>query len=221
MGLSVTKYIIILVCVCIILGVSIYKSISGPNAITVNGYTVLEIPHLLSDDECDALISKCEKMDMVDSEVVLKGGGNGIDHNRKSKTIWLEDNEDNVCMKMAQTANKLTDLPIKDQEKLQVVCYQPGGKFNSHYDAEYEGSVSSRVATLLVYLNHDYEGGETEFVNMGVKIKPEKGKGILFWNLDEKNEKIVSSMHQGNEVKNGEKWICTKWMHASQGKKFV
>lgn len=215
MGLSVTKYIIIVVCICIIIGVSIYKSKPAINTINVQGYTILEIPHLLSDDECDALISKCEKMNMEDSEVVLKGGENGLDNNRKSKTIWLEDNQDGVCMKMAQTANQLTNLPIKDQEKLQVVCYQPGGKFNAHYDAEYEDSVSSRVATLLVYLNDDYEGGETEFVNIGVKIKPEKGKGILFWNLDQKNEKIYGSMHQGNEVKNGEKWICTKWMHAT------
>jgi hypothetical protein len=48
----------------------------------------------------------------------------------------------------------------------------------------------SRFATILLYLNDDMEGGETEFprwlnaeTSEGLKIKPEVGKAVLFYNL--------------------------------------
>lgn len=178
----------------------------------VDGYTVLEIDGLLTGEECDTLIQHCITSNaMVNSEVVSKNGNMVVDTHRKSKTVWLEDTEHNVAMKMANKSTALTKYPRTYQEKLQIVCYEPGGKFDAHYDNDYNTDVSTRCATLLVYLNDDYDGGETDFVKIGVSIKPKKGKGILFWSLDEKNQLIKNSMHCGNKVINGKKWICTKW----------
>jgi prolyl 4-hydroxylase len=48
----------------------------------------------------------------------------------------------------------------------------------------------SRFATILLYLNDDMEGGETEFprwlnadTSEGLKVKPQVGKAVLFYNL--------------------------------------
>lgn len=180
----------------------------------VDGYTILEIDNILTWEECDELINHCTVSKMENSEVVSKNG-NILDDHRKSKTLWLDDSEHRVAMKMSETSAALTKLPRKNQEKLQVVCYESGGKFDAHYDNDYNTEVSSRCCTLLVYLNDDYAGGETEFVKIGVTIKPKKGKGILFWSLDGDNKIIDNSIHQGCTVKNGKKWICTKWTHVN------
>jgi prolyl 4-hydroxylase len=62
-------------------------------------------------------------------------------------------------------------------------------------------------------LNDDFEGGETSFVDIGVSVRPEKGKGILFWTLDANGKIIPQAKHGGEKVRRGNKWICTKWVH--------
>ena len=182
----------------------------------INGYTVVEIDDILSPAECDRLIKYSESQKMVKSEVVDKGGGSShrLDTNtRNSKTLWIKDKEHELAMKMANTANKWTNHPISHQEDLQVVRYEEGGKFEDHYDTQYGSTTESRCATLLVYLNDNYDGGGTTFPEIGLTILPKKGKGILFWTLDDKNKIIPLAKHRGEKVFRGNKWICTKWTH--------
>ena len=209
-------YILVFSFVCIVflyVMIGLYLHNYNVKVHKVDGYTVLEIENVLSGEECDKLIEHCVSDNMQNSEVVGENGNLVVDTQRKSKTLWLDDTEHHVAMKMANKSALLTKYSRKYQEKLQVVCYEPGGKFDAHYDNDYNSNVATRCATLLVYLNDDYNGGETEFVKMGVTIKPKKGKGILFWSLDEKTQMIDASMHRGNTVENGNKWICTKWTH--------
>ena len=37
-----------------------------------------------------------------------------------------------------------------------------------------------RQMSMVAYLNDEYEGGELEFINFDLKIKPQKGSVILF-----------------------------------------
>jgi prolyl 4-hydroxylase len=106
----------------------------------------------------------------------------------------------------------------------QVAHYTAGGKFNAHYDAcnsdnaycdKMNRHAGQRRATLLVYLNDDFDGGQTVFPHIGKTVTPKKGMGILFWNTTAETDAIIpESMHKGNPVVRGEKWICTKWSHA-------
>jgi prolyl 4-hydroxylase len=107
-----------------------------------------------------------------------------------------------------------TGLPLNHQEKAQIVCYDIGGKFNSHYDAQYNSGAAKRKYTCLVYLNDDFEGGETVFDKLGITIKPECGKMVVFKNLDNHDKILETSIHCAKEVRNNNKWICTKWVHS-------
>ena len=70
-----------------------------------------------------------------------------------------------------------------------------------------------RFATFIIYLNDDMEGGETNFPLINKKIKPEKGKGVLFFNLDNNLLNIKkNSKHAGLPPSSGEKWMCNKWI---------
>lgn len=186
------------------------------------GYEILEIYNFLTPKECQEIIDTAKNQGMFESSV--SNYGTRVDKDtRKSKTAILLDEK---CMKVAKYCEKITGIPRENQEELQVTQYEPGGKFIDHFDAysetdeEYKNKMNrnagQRKSTFIVYLNDNFEGGETEFVNLGLKIKPETGKAILFWNVDDQEKILEKSKHRGNEVKNGEKWICTKWSHVKK-----
>ena len=93
-------------------------------------------------------------------------------------------------------------------ERFRFSHYRPGGLFSLHQDGVHQDPKTGdrSVKTLSVFLNDDYEGGETEFfegnnltsaesVFLGV---PETGKAILF---------PREVYHRGNKVVNGDKYL--------------
>ena len=191
----------------------------------VNGYKVVEIYDMLTKPECLEIMKYSEKIGMTPRTVADYDTGNGVtvNDNRKITTIWINNIDHNLANKMSVISQELTGLPTENQELLQVVKYSPNGKFEKHFDAldttssehcdDFNHGSRDRKYTLLLYLNDDYEGGETEFPNIGVKIKPEQGKAILCLNTTQTQDIIQESQHMGCEVKNRNKWICTKWTH--------
>ena len=65
-----------------------------------------------------------------------------------------------------------------------------------------------------MYLNDDFDGGETEFPNINTNIIPQQGKAVVFINVDSSGNVLPKSLHGGKEVKNGQKWIATKWIRS-------
>ena len=63
---------------------------------------------------------------------------------------------------------------------------------------------SSRVMAYTLYLNSVEEGGETEFLYQGVKIKPEPGKLAFF-------PAYYTHPHRGNPIYKGIKYIVSGW----------
>ncbi len=198
---------------------------------TQDKYTILEIPKLLTPEECDEIMETAKAIGMEDSTVLNYGDEPLIEldkKHRKSKQVWLPDSKGPLFEKIAIITQKLTNLPTENQEMLQIVSYEEGGRFNDHYDGciyedinycnKINRNAGERKATLIMYLNDNFEGGETEFVNLNIKIKPKKGKAILFINTTDDQKNIKESMHRGHPVYKGEKWICTKWIHF---KKFI
>jgi prolyl 4-hydroxylase len=181
-----------------------------------DNYYVLEIENILSNDECDRLIKYSKNKTLSDS-VVFNNNYNTVNDTRISKTTWFELNENDVVSKCSNIAKKITKKNDNNLEKLQLVYYPVGGYFRPHHDATKNSSiitdVTSREYTLLVYLNDVEEGGETVFPKLNLEVKPKKGKGILFRTLDENDKIIPESLHGGNPVIKGEKWICNNWIH--------
>lgn len=62
-------------------------------------------------------------------------------------------------------------------EEYSVLKYSNGEEYIAHYDGSTD---TGRAISALVYLNSDFEGGETEFVHFGIKIKPQPGMLVLF-----------------------------------------
>ena len=64
----------------------------------------------------------------------------------------------------------------------------------------------------MVYLNTPEKGGETVFPRVRLKIVPEKGKAVLFYNVSDSGRVDPMSFHGGAPVERGEKWLMTCWL---------
>jgi len=62
-----------------------------------------------------------------------------------------------------------------------------------------------RAFVFSVYLNDVEEGGETEFLHFSKRVKPKKGR-IVIWPAG------FPYLHRGNPPLSGEKYILTSWM---------
>ena len=63
-----------------------------------------------------------------------------------------------------------------------------------------------RAFVYSVYLNDVEEGGETEFLHFSKRVKPKKGR-IVIWPA------AFPYLHRGNPPLSGEKYILTSWMN--------
>ena len=98
-------------------------------------------------------------------------------------------------------------------EPLQVLRYRPGGEYRPHFDA-IPGFANQRILTMIVWLNEDYEGGETMFMKTGLKVKGRTGDALLFRNALPDGTRDPDSGHAGLPVTRGEKWIASRWIRA-------
>ena len=63
----------------------------------------------------------------------------------------------------------------------------------------------ARAFVYSIYLNDVEEGGETEFLHFSKRVKPKKGR-IVIWPA------AFPYIHRGNPPLSGEKYILTSWM---------
>ena len=63
-----------------------------------------------------------------------------------------------------------------------------------------------------MYLNDDYEGGETEFPAIGLRYRGRRGDALLFANVDIVGNPDRRSIHAGLPPTRGEKWLLSQWI---------
>lgn len=116
----------------------------------------------------------------------------------------------------------VTGLPTVAFEPPQIFHYALGQEIKPHYDAlrlgdqgygqggSYKGD---RIATFLLYLNDDYDGGELEFPKVGVKHRGKTGDGVYFAHIDEQGVPDAKSLHAALPITRNEKFILSQWIH--------
>lgn len=103
-----------------------------------------------------------------------------------------------------------------------LLHYGPGQRYKAHLDCIGAGQAESaegitqggqRTLTLLLALGDDgYAGGETYFPHLKAGAKAASGELLRFNNTDEKGAPLRSSLHEGQPVTAGEKWLLSKWV---------
>ena len=164
------------------------------------------IKNFITDEMCDLLIntdvSSFKTSTTTTNDINTKNW-------RVSKTKWIPRTYYKV-KEIYEKCSKLTNIPITNMEDISVIKYEEGGYYKEHTDAN---SKFHRLYTVIIYLNDDYEGGETEFRRINKKYKLKKGDALFFNNYDSLGNLTVLSFHSGNEVISGVKYIANIWMH--------
>jgi len=104
-----------------------------------------------------------------------------------------------------------TRTTFEQGEALQVLRYSPGQQYRPHFDYVDEGG-NRRLWTALIYLNEDYEGGATQFVQTGVEVRGRTGDMLLFRNAGEDDQRDPLAEHAGMPVTAGTKYLATRWI---------
>lgn len=92
-----------------------------------------------------------------------------------------------------------------------ILRYKGGQEYKPHFDFV-RSETNQRFKTVLVYLNHDYKGGETFFPEIGLKVKGRKGDALIFTSALPDRSVDPLSKHAGLPITAGAKYLCTKWI---------
>ena len=184
-------------------------------------YDVQEFPGFLSAEECAHLIERAEPL-LRKSHVILDGE-RGVDaRDRASGTAFIPQAGDRMIRDIKQRIAKLSEIPVENQEQIQVTHYFAGERFDSHFDSlrsakQDPGPAGDRHCTVIIYLNDDFEGGVTVFPRVRRRVKPELGKAILFHNLTTDGKSWDrSALHHAEPVTSGEKWLSNQWIRQNR-----
>lgn len=138
---------------------------------------------------------------------------------RTSQTCDMPQDDDTVKKLEKQMATYL-GYENERTEHCQGQYYKVGNQFKAHTDwftrdteewDNYAKDDGQRTWTFMIYLNDVEEGGETEFTNLDIKLKPKMGMGVLWNNMDSTGEELNDTLHWGKPPIKGEKFIITKW----------
>jgi len=121
--------------------------------------------------------------------------------------------EDLVLQAINRRIAFVTDTAVAQGEGLVVLRYRPGQQFRLHHDC-LPGVRNQRVKTVLIYLNDDFTGGETQFPATSLTVRPQVGDAIVFTNTLGDGRPDPSATHAGLPVATGTKWLATRWIRA-------
>ena len=180
------------------------------------GSFIYEFQNSLSNDECKNIINRFEES--TDDHYQGRVGQNfteNVDIKKSTDMVisgkdkWKDADElfFTSLSKALSTVKKEFDFfsgPFKDIGYA-VQRTKQGEYFHWHIDSG-SHQFSDRQLVAIWYLNDvDGPGGETEFLNQNVKVKPEAGKLILF-------PPFWTHEHRGVTLQKGIKYIATTWI---------
>lgn len=98
-------------------------------------------------------------------------------------------------------------------EPCTILRYRSGQFYKRHVDnillasrfEEIEQGLPTRDISIVGYLNHNFEGGETYFDRQDLKVKPEAGAVLVF-------PSYFTHPHASLPVLQGEKYAITSWL---------
>jgi prolyl 4-hydroxylase len=159
--------------------------------------------------ECNFLIMLAEPT--YERSLVVMDGRNVPDPIRTSDGStfhWLI--EDPATHAINRRIAALSGTSVEQGEPLHVLRYRPGQQYHPHTD--WLPPPNRRMMTTLIYLNEDYEDGETAFPKAGLKVRGRKGDALVFTSALPNGDLDPLSEHAGLPIINGTKYLASRWI---------
>jgi hypothetical protein len=150
-------------------------------------------------DNSDKLYKEDESLFLPDQDLNLEHT------NTKIVDVF---NEKFWAVAYKQYAEKYTILNNLSPHKIYSMKLQktePGQGYHVWHCESGTRESSNRILTWTVYLNDNFEAGETEFLYQQYRYKPKQGDVVIF-------PAAFTHTHRGNPPIGGDKYIITGWV---------
>jgi prolyl 4-hydroxylase len=190
---------------------------------SLNSPRVVLLGNLLSDEECDALIAY--GTERFARSTVVGRHGSVVDARRTSQGVMAKRAETETIARIEARLAALMQWPVERGEGLQVLRYEKTNQYRPHYDwfnpllSRNRTTLArggQRLATLVMYLSDVEAGGGTTFPKVGLQLRPQKGCAVFFANTDPYGACDLRSLHAGDPVVSGVKFVATKWLRKEE-----
>ena len=159
------------------------------------------IDNFLTEKECDDLIIFSEQKGYEEAKVSLQSGAKMMKGIRNNYRLMYQD--ENLANQYWQLLKSFCPEEIENNEavglneQFRFYKYESSQRFKRHIDGRFKrNEIEESRITFMIYLNDDFEGGETKFDN--VTIEPKKGTALCF---------IHEQKHEGCPVVEGLKYV--------------
>ena len=176
---------------------------------------IYKVHNFLNNEECDQIIKEI-KSKLRPSTIASSGEYDATF--RTSSTCDLGYMENDFLKNIDNKICELVGIESSYGETLQGQHYLIGQEFKAHTDyfegsqlVEHDKGRGQRTYTVMIYLNEDITGGETEFPELDITFKPKTGMALIWNNLNEDGSFNANTIHQAHPVSKGEKTVITKW----------
>jgi prolyl 4-hydroxylase len=186
------------------------------------GPAILTVPNFLPAEVCDWLRARAEALTepaLVYDPATGEGRRESV---RTNAAAVFELQRMSVTLALVrERIARLAGLPVPGLEWTQVLHYSVGQTFDWHVDwldptlPGYAADLAARgqrIATCLIYLNDDFEGGETAFEAGGLRHRGRKGDALLWANTLPDGAIDRRTRHAGLPPTSGEKWVLSQWL---------
>jgi len=169
---------------------------------------------------CKQIIKRFEELSSMQMTAIQQ---QGIDRNQDERIYmdWANHNshynaDEDLCKFFFETLNKTYLEKYKTKYESLGLLFQHTAKgmsvqktkphqgYHAWHCENADVPTSTRVLAYTLYLNGVEEGGETEFLYQGHKIKPAPGRLAIF-------PTSFTHPHRGNPIYKGVKYIISGW----------
>ncbi|WP_294315371.1 2OG-Fe(II) oxygenase [uncultured Chryseobacterium sp.] len=169
---------------------------------TILHQEIFLIENFLTNEECDHYIDLIKDKVFEEAKINMQGRqvmSKGI---RNNDRLMVFDNKlaENLFRRAARFLPQThgTYKVSGFNEMFRIYKYSPGQRFKMHRDGSYIRNEHERsFYTFLIYLNDDFEGGETEFEGL-FTVAPKKGSALVFYH---------PFRHEGKTLISGLKYV--------------
>jgi hypothetical protein len=163
------------------------------------------VENFFTPEECREWIDFAEGIGFDEAPISIGFGKESIRKDVRNNSRVMVDDEEKAFQLWQRTKEYLPKMiyhrvAVGLNERLRFYRYDPGQKFRYHFDGSFRRETGEQsLLTFMVYLNGDFEGGKTTFLNLEETIiEPKTGMMLAFRH---------EILHEGAEVLSGRKYV--------------
>jgi prolyl 4-hydroxylase len=185
---------------------------------------VVTLDDVIKDDEIDALLyavrNDFQRSTDTGAYNDFGAAAKVVSKTRTSNNAWCrsECENDPLVKRLSERIGEIVGIPQGNFESFQVLKYTEGQYYRSHHDYgsnQRNLACGPRVLTFFMYLSDVEEGGETKFNNLDLKVKPKKGRAVLWPSVMDQDllAQDKKTHHEAMPVTKGLKIAANSWIH--------